>query len=107
MDTAERRDCLCRQIGGVRFGNVRAAIMPAVKFAKEGEAVVLAVEDSLEYGRLSGKRQALLPSDATPSTCDNILAGWSSAGSFLPRHVPVVVDFHDAKYSTCVRANDG
>lgn len=44
VDTPEGRDRLCRRIEGVCSGNVRPAITPVVKFAKEGEAVVLAIE---------------------------------------------------------------
>ena len=44
VDTPEGRDQLCRRIEGVCSGNVRPAITPVVKFAKEGEAVVLAIE---------------------------------------------------------------
>ena len=44
VDTSEGRDHLCRRIEGVCSGNVRPAITPVVKFAKEGEAVVLAIE---------------------------------------------------------------
>ena len=44
VDTPEGRDHLCRRIEGVCSGNVRPAITPVVKFAKEGKAVVLAIE---------------------------------------------------------------
>ena len=44
VDTPEGRDRLCRRIEGVCSGNVRPAITPVVKFAQEGEAVVLAIE---------------------------------------------------------------
>ncbi|WP_421708592.1 helix-turn-helix domain-containing protein [Algihabitans sp.] len=44
VDTAEGRDRLCRRIEGVCSGNVRPAITPVIKFAKEDEAVVLAIE---------------------------------------------------------------
>ena len=44
VDTPEGRDHLCRRIEGVCSGNVRPAITPVVKFAKEGEVVVLAIE---------------------------------------------------------------
>ena len=44
LDISEGRDRLCRRIEGVCSGNVRPAITPVVKFAKEGEAVVLAIE---------------------------------------------------------------
>ena len=44
VDTPERRDRLCRRIEGVCSGHVRPAITPAIKFAKEGDAVVLAIE---------------------------------------------------------------
>lgn len=43
-DSPEGRDRLCRRIEGVCSGNVRPAITPVVKFAQEGEAVVLAIE---------------------------------------------------------------
>ena len=44
VDTPEGRDRLCQRIEGVCSSNVRPAITPVVKFAKEGEAVVLAIE---------------------------------------------------------------
>ena len=44
VDTPEGRDRLCRRIEGVCSGNVRPAITPEVKFAKEGKSVVLAIE---------------------------------------------------------------
>lgn len=44
VDSPEGRDRLCRRIEGVCSGNVRPAITPVVKFAHEGEAVVLAIE---------------------------------------------------------------
>ena len=44
VGTPEGRDQLCRRIEGVCSGNVRPAITPVVKFAKEGEAVVLAIK---------------------------------------------------------------
>ena len=43
VDAPEGRDRLCRRIEGVCAGNVRPAITPVVKFAHEGEAVVLAI----------------------------------------------------------------
>ena len=44
VDTPEGRDRLCRRIEGVCSGNVRPAITPVVKFAHEGETIVLAIE---------------------------------------------------------------
>ena len=44
VDSPEGRDRLCRRIEGVCSGNVRPAITPVVKFALEGEAVVLAID---------------------------------------------------------------
>lgn len=44
VDTPGGRDRLCRRIEGVCSSNVRPAITPVVKFGKEGEAVVLAIE---------------------------------------------------------------
>ena len=44
VDTPEGRDHLCQRIEGVCSGNVRPAITPVVKFAKEGKAVVLAIK---------------------------------------------------------------
>lgn len=43
VDTPEGRDRLCKRIEGVCSGNVRPAITPVVKFAKEEDAVVLAI----------------------------------------------------------------
>ena len=44
MDTPEGRDLLCRRIEGVCHGNVRPAITPVIKFAREENAIVLAIE---------------------------------------------------------------
>ena len=44
VETPEGRDRLCQRIEGVCSGNVRPAITPVVKFAVEGDAVVLAIE---------------------------------------------------------------
>ena len=44
VDTPRGRDSLCQRIEGVCSGNVRPAITPAVKFAKEENAIVLAIE---------------------------------------------------------------
>jgi ATP-dependent DNA helicase RecG len=44
IDTPEGRDRLCRRVEGVCSGNVRPAITPVVKFAREGDAIVLAIE---------------------------------------------------------------
>ena len=44
MTPPEGRDCLCQRIEGVCSGNVRPAITPVVKFAKEAETVVLAIQ---------------------------------------------------------------
>jgi hypothetical protein len=42
--TPSGRDTLCRRIEGVCGGNVKPAITPIVKFAMEGERIVLAIE---------------------------------------------------------------
>ena len=44
VNTPQGRDSLCQRVEGVCSGNVRPAITPAVKFAKEENAVVLAIE---------------------------------------------------------------
>ena len=44
VDTPKGRDSLCQRIEGVCSGNVRPAITPVVKFVKEENAVVLAIE---------------------------------------------------------------
>jgi ATP-dependent DNA helicase RecG len=44
MDDPAKRDHLCRRIEGVCAGNLRPAITPVMKFAREESAVVLAIE---------------------------------------------------------------
>ena len=59
MDTPEGRDLLCRRIEGVCHGNVRPAITPVIKFAREENAIVLAIEvprgDQPIYYRVQGQ----------------------------------------------------
>ena len=44
VDTSKGRDLLCRRIEGVCHGNVRPAITPVIKFARDENAIVLAIE---------------------------------------------------------------
>lgn len=44
LDTNAGRDTLLRRVEGVCSGNIRPAITPVVKFAQEGEAIVLVIE---------------------------------------------------------------
>lgn len=44
LETPKGRDNLCRRIEGVCAGSVRPAITPVVKFAREGDRIVLAIE---------------------------------------------------------------
>jgi hypothetical protein len=44
VETPEGRDRLCRRVEGVCSSNVRPAVTPEVQFAKEADAVVLAIK---------------------------------------------------------------
>lgn len=44
LDTNTGRDTLLRRVEGVCSGNIRPAITPVVKFAQEGEAIILVIE---------------------------------------------------------------
>jgi len=44
MDDPVKRDDLCRRIEGVCGGNLRPAITPVIKFAREKSSIVLAIE---------------------------------------------------------------
>jgi ATP-dependent DNA helicase RecG len=43
-ETAKDRDFLCRRIEGLCTSNIKPSITPVVKFAKEGDCIVLAIE---------------------------------------------------------------
>jgi ATP-dependent DNA helicase RecG len=44
LDESSKRDALCRRIEGVCSGNIRPAITPVIKFAREDGHVVLAIQ---------------------------------------------------------------
>lgn len=44
MDNAKERDKICQRIEGICNNNVKPAITPIVKFAKEKDSIVLVIE---------------------------------------------------------------